>query len=355
MSDMIQKAVGRIHPQDAAWRAKATERISRLTMPHWALGRLLDLAVDVAGMTHSLNPSTSRKTVVVMAGDHGVTDEGVSAFPKNVTGQMVANFAGGGAAINVLARHAGARVVVVDCGVAADLTTLKEAGLVIDKRIAAGTDNMAVGPAMSRAQAVRSVEVGLEVAAALSAGTDFFATGDMGIGNTTPSSALVSAICRAHPELVTGCGTGIDEAARRKKAAVIEKSMTKNKPDVSDPFDLLAKVGGFEIGAIAGLILGAAADSKPVLIDGFISTAGALVAQAICPASVEYMIAAHQSVERGHVMALKHLGKTPLLDLGMRLGEGSGAALAFPIVDAALRILNEMATFDAAGVSESTR
>jgi len=353
MSDLISKTIANIEPTDSACREAAIEHISRLTMPPWALGRLLDVAVDLAGMTRSMEPPTTQRTAVVVAGDHGVVAEGVSAFPQEVTVQMVHNFVNGGAGINVLAQQAGAVVVVVDAGVAGDLSDLVEEKLIVNKRVAPGTSNMAKGPAMSREQAVRSVEAGIEVALDLANQTDLFATGDMGIGNTTPSSAIVSVLCDMPSETVTGCGTGIDEPARRQKADTISKAITLNKPDPSDALDVLAKVGGFEIGTIAGLILAAASRRKPILVDGFISTAGALIAQGLCPISTDYMLAAHQSLEQGHAIALKKLDKQPLLNLDLRLGEGTGAVLCMHIVDAGVRVMTQMATFDDAGVSES--
>jgi nicotinate-nucleotide--dimethylbenzimidazole phosphoribosyltransferase len=347
----LAETIRAIVPADESWRDCARRRIETLTMPPWALGRLLDLAVDLAGMTRSLSPAVARRTVVVMAGDHGVVAEGVSAFPQAVTVEMVRNFARGGAGVNVLARQAGARVLVVDVGVASDLGGLAGSETVRCRRVAPGTNNMAVGPAMSRDQAFRAVEVGLETGEELAGTTDLYATGEMGIGNTTPSSAIIATLCEIDPEQVTGRGTGVDESTRLRKADVIRSAIAMNRPDPRDPLDVLAKVGGFEIGAIAGLILAAAANRRPVLIDGFISTAGALLAQRLCPASADYMIAAHRSAEPGHAIVLEKLGKIPLLDLDMRLGEGTGAALAMHLVDAAVGILTDMATFDEAGVS----
>jgi nicotinate-nucleotide--dimethylbenzimidazole phosphoribosyltransferase len=320
-------------------------------MPHWALGLLMDLAEDLAGMTRSLHPPVKRRAVVIMAGDHGVAVEGVSMYPQEVTSQMVYNFVNGGAGINALARVSGARVVVVDMGVAGDLGPLAAEGKILSRRIGAGTGNMAVGPAMSREDAIRSVEAGIEVALMLASEIDLFATGDMGIANTTPSSAIVSVMTGAAAADVTGRGTGIDDAGLSLKVAVIEKALAVNRPDPDDALDVLAKVGGFEIGGIAGVILGAASLRKPVLLDGFISTAGALIAQGLAPRAADYMIAAHKSVEAGHRIALQKLGKEPLLDLGLRLGEGTGAALAMPIVEGAVRVLTEVATFEEAAVS----
>jgi nicotinate-nucleotide--dimethylbenzimidazole phosphoribosyltransferase len=340
-----------ITPQDPAWRAQATARIEQLTMPRWALGRLCDLAVDLAGMTRSLRPAVERATIVTMAGDHGVCAEGVSLFPQAVTPQMVHNFVRGGAGVNVLARVSGARVVVADLGVAADLSALVASGAIIGAKVAPGTANLAVGPAMSRAQALESIERGIAIAHQLAATSDVFGTGEMGIGNTTPAAAIISVLTGTAPEVVTGCGTGIGEAQRQHKAQVIARGLALNRPDPADGLDVLTKVGGFEIGGLAGLCLGAAALRRPVVVDGFISTAGALVAHALCPAVADYLICAHQSEERGHRLMLERLGKRPLLDLGFRLGEGTGAALAMSLVQGARGILTEMATFAEAAVS----
>lgn len=342
-----------IAPQDAAFRARARERLDQLAIPHWALGRLLDMAIDLAGITHSMRPPVSAKTIIVMAGDHGVVAEGVSKFPQEVTPQMVANFVRGAASINAFARNVGAQVAVVDMGVAADLSGLAATGGMIDKKIALGTANMAVGPAMTREQAIAALEAGIEVAQRFAPATHVFGTGDMGIGNTTPSAAIVSALTGASVADVTGRGTGIDDTQLLHKIAVIEKALAVNRPDPTDALDVLTKVGGFEIAGIAGLILGAASLKKPIVVDGFISTAGALIAHGLCPTSAEYIIAAHQSVEQGHRLMLDHLGKKALLDLDLRLGEGTGGALAMHFVDAAFRALTEIATFAEASVSEA--
>ncbi|MHB9038062.1 MAG: nicotinate-nucleotide--dimethylbenzimidazole phosphoribosyltransferase [Armatimonadota bacterium] len=350
---LLERTIEQIVPCDAEARGAARARLEQLTMPYWALGRLMDIAEDLAGMTGSMCPSVDRKVVVTMAGDHGVTAEGVSKYPSEVTPQMVYNFVAGGAGINALARQAGASVVVVDMGVATDLSDLAAAGKIISKCIGPGTANMANGPAMTREEAVRSIEAGIEVALELGSTTDIFGTGEMGIGNTTPSSAIVVTLSKTPVPDVTGRGTGIDDEQLQHKIAVIEKCLQTNKPDPSDPMDVLAKVGGFEIGGIAGLILGAASLKKPVVLDGFISTAGALIAHALCPSSADYMIAAHNSVEQGHRIALGILGKKPLLDLGFRLGEGTGAALAMNLVEAAVRVLTDVATFEEAMVSQA--
>jgi nicotinate-nucleotide--dimethylbenzimidazole phosphoribosyltransferase len=336
-----------LHPQAAA---AARDRQGQLTKPAGSLGQLEALAEQLAAITGRVRPAVARKAVVVMAGDHGVALEGVSAYPRDVTPQMVVNFLHGGAAINVLARQAGARVVVVDVGVAADLPT--QPGLV-QRKVAYGTANLAAGPAMSRAQAEQAIQVGLDVARAeVEAGLDLLATGDMGIGNTTPSSAITAAITGLPPAQVTGRGTGLDADGLARKVAVIEGALALNRPDPADPLDVLSKLGGLEIAGLVGVILGGAAAGKPVVIDGFISGAAALVAAELAPAVRGYLIAAHQSVEAGHRAILERLGLRPLLDLGLRLGEGTGAALAFHIIEAACRIQDEMATFAEAGVSD---
>lgn len=349
---LLETTLNQIVPQDAASRAKAHARLEQLTMPYWALGRILDLAVDLAGITRSMNPPVARKAVVTMAGDHGVVAEGVSKYPREVTPQMVYNFVAGGAGINALAKQAGANVVVVDMGVAADLSDLASAGKIISKRVGPGTKNMAQGPAMTREEAIRAVGAGIEVALELGPSVDVFGTGEMGIGNTTPSSAIVAILSGEDVSTVTGRGTGIDDGQLSAKVKIIEKCLGVNGCDPKDGLDVLAKVGGFEIGGIAGLILGAASLRKPVLIDGFISTAGALIAHCLCPTSADYMIAAHRSVEQGHRIALDILGKRPLLDLDLRLGEGTGAALAMNLVEAAVAVLTEVATFEEASVSK---
>jgi nicotinate-nucleotide--dimethylbenzimidazole phosphoribosyltransferase len=350
---LLHDTLTQIAPQDIAWRTKAKQRLDQLIMPHWALGRLMDLGVDLAGMTRSMSPPVTRKTIVTMAGDHGVAAEGVSKYPQEVTPQMVLGFVGGMAGISALSRLANARVVVVDMGVAADLSALVEAGQWIDKKIAFGTANIAVGPAMTREQAVQAIEAGIDVVDRLADVTDVFGTGDMGIANTTPSTAVVATLTGLAVADLTGRGTGIDDSQFAHKINVVERSLAVNRPDPNDALDVLAKVGGFEIGGIAGVVLGAAARRRPVVVDGFISTAGALLAQTLCPAACDYVIAAHRSAEQGHRAMHAHLGKEPLLDLGLRLGEGTGAALAMNLVEAAHSILTEVATFDEAHVSKA--
>ena len=350
---LLESTLENIAPQDNASRAKAKARLDMLTMPHWALGRLMDLSVELAGMTGSMKPPVKRKAIVTMAADHGVAAEGVSKYPQEVTVQMVHNFVARGAGINALARLSGAKVIVVDMGVAGDLSAQAKAGEIISMPVAPGSGDIARGPAMTREQAVQAVESGIEIAGMLAESTDVFGTGDMGIANTTPSTAVVAAVTGASVAEVTGRGTGIDDQQLAHKISVIEKALDINKPDATDALDILAKVGGFEIGGIAGLILGAAAARKPVLVDGFISTAGALIAHLLSRTSAHFMIAAHRSVEQGHRVMQEHLGKQPLLDLDLRLGEGTGGALAMNLIDAAVAILTEVATFEEAHVSEA--
>ena len=353
--NLLESTIRKIMRQDSATRKLARDRLEQLIMPHWALGRLMDLAEDLAGITGSLQPPVKRKTIVTMAGDHGVVTEGISAYPQEVTPQMVHGIVAGVAGVNALSRQAGATVVVVDMGVAGDLGDFAASGKMISKRIAAGTRNMAIGAAMSRDEAIRSIEAGIDIAVELGPSVDVFGTGDMGIGNTTPSSAIVSVLSGRSVADVTGRGTGINDSQMENKIRVIEKSIQVNQPDKNDGLDILHKVGGFEIGGIAGLILGAASLKKPVVVDGFISTAGALIAHSLAPVSAEYMIAAHRSMEQGHRIALDILGKKPLIDLDLRLGEGTGAALAMNFVEAAVRILTEVATFEEASVSTADK
>lgn len=349
--EILKAALKEIRPAAAAARARARARLEQLTMPHWALGRLMDLAEDLSAMAGRLPPPVGRKAIVVCAADHGVAAEGVSHYPAEVTPQMVRNFARGGAAVNALARQAGARVVVADLGVAADLSDLD--GKILFRRAGHGTHNIARGPAMARERAVFCLETGIRLARDLAPETDVFGTGDMGIGNSTPSAAVAAVFTGRPAAEVTGRGTGVDDAAWERKVRVVERALQVNRPDPEDGIDVLAKVGGFEIGAVAGLILGAAALKKPVLVDGFISGAGALIAQALSPLCLEYVVAAHRSAERGHLAALEKLDKKPLLALDLRLGEGTGAALAMPILDAAVRLFTDVATFEEAAVSRA--
>lgn len=346
---MLERTIAAITPLDEKSMAAARERQAELTKPAGSLGRLESLSIQLAGITSRLDPPLTSRAVIVAAGDHGVTAEGVSAYPAAVTPQMVLNFLNGGAAINVLARQAGARVVVLDAGVAADLPAHPD---LISRKVGYGTANFSQGPAMTRAQAIEAIEAGLaSLTHEYKRGLHLVGTGDMGIGNTTPSSAICAVFTGAAVAEVTGRGTGIDEATRRHKIAIVERALAVNRPDPQEGLDVLAKVGGFEIGAIAGVILGAAAYRIPVLVDGFISTAGAMIAAALAPLSRRYMIAAHRSVEPGHRLMQEHLDLQPIFQLDLRLGEGTGAALAMPVVASAVALLNEMATFSSANVS----
>lgn len=350
MATLVATTAAQIQPVDTRLGEQAQHRLDNLTKPPGSLGRLEELARRYVAITAQSSPVVQGKTVVVFAADHGVVAEGVSAYPQAVTAQMVHNFLRGGAAINALARQAGADVQVVDIGVAVELPELP--GL-IARKVRLGTANMACGPAMHRREAERCLEVGIEIAEQChKSGVSLAATGDMGIGNTTASSALIALFTGASVEQVTGYGTGINDATRRHKVAVIKRVLQVNAPRVDDPLGALAAIGGLEIGGIAGLVLGCASRRLPVLIDGIIATAGALLAAAIQPRVKDYMIAAHTSVEVGQQVAWRHLGQVPLLDLHMRLGEGTGAVLAMHLVEAAVRMYNEMATFDEAGVSD---
>lgn len=349
----IETVLRKIYPQDTEARDAATRRLEQLTMPHWALGRFMDLAVDLAGMTASVSPRTKNKTIVVMAGDHGVAAEGVSGYPPEVTTQMVHNIMEGGAGINALAAQAGARVVVADMGVVETFPMYREHPDFISKKIGKGTDNIKVGPAMTRSHAVMTVEAGIRIAEMLAPETDVFGTGEMGIANTTPSSAVAAVLTGQDPAVLTGRGTGIDDKRMQHKIEVVERALKVNKPDSRDGFDVLAKVGGFEIGGIAGLIIGAAAHRKPVVVDGFISTAGALIACTIEPFVRDYIICAHRSVEPGHGAMMEKMQLSPLFELDFRLGEGTGAAFAMNAVAASAALLTEVRTFSEAGVSAS--
>lgn len=348
----LQQLISQIGPLDEEAMEAARTRQDMLTKPQGSLGRLEALSIQVAGITGNPRPRIAHKVVVTMAGDHGVVAEGVSAYPQEVTPQMVYNFLAGGAAINVLARHVGARVTVVDMGVAAEMEPHPE---LVNKKVAFGTENMAIGPAMSRSQAIESLEAGASVVEnELSRGLDILGTGDMGIANTTPSAAIACALTGRPASDVVGRGTGVDDAGLARKAAVVEKALAVNRPDPADGLDVLAKVGGFEIGGLAGAMLAAAAHRRPLVVDGFISTAAAMIAVALAPQIRPYLIAAHRSQEQGHHIMLDWLALKPLLDLDLRLGEGTGAAIGFSLIEGACKILDEMATFGEAGVSEKS-
>jgi nicotinate-nucleotide--dimethylbenzimidazole phosphoribosyltransferase len=346
---MLNDITDRIGPLDTEAADAAQARQNTLTKPPGSLGRLEALSVQLAGITGQPIPLIDHKAVITMAGDHGVVAEGVSAFPQEVTPQMVMNFLHGGAAINVLARHVGARVIIVDMGVAADIPPHE--GLIV-RKIAPGTRNIARGPAMTREQAEQAIRAGVEIVEAeVERGLDIVGTGDMGIGNTTPSAAIAAVLAQRTPAEIAGRGTGVDDEGLTRKVRAIESALEVNQPDPEEGLGVLAKVGGFEIGGLAGVILGAAANRVPVVVDGFISTAAAMIAVAIAPQVKPYLIAAHRSQERGHGLMLDWLGLDPLLDFDLRLGEGTGAALGISLAEASCKILAEMATFEDAGVS----
>ena len=350
MSKLLSHIIEMIKPLDEKAMAEARARQDMLTKPHGSLGRLEELSIQLAGVQGKPIPQIKHKAIVTMVSDHGVVAEGVSAYPKEVTPQMVINFVHGGAGINVIARQVGARVTVVDMGVAADLKPIPQ---LLSRKIALGTQNMASGPAMTREQAIKAVEAGIEVVMSeITKSLDIVGTGDMGIGNTTASSAICAVMTGKTVAEVTGRGTGIGNKQLKHKIEVISKALAINRPDPKQPIDVLAKVGGFEIGGLVGVMLGAAAHRIPVVIDGFISGGAALIATALSPELKNFLIAAHVSAEAGHQLLLRHLGLQPLLDLEMRLGEGTGAALGIFLAETATRILSEMSTFAEAGVSE---
>jgi nicotinate-nucleotide--dimethylbenzimidazole phosphoribosyltransferase len=322
--------------------------IQTLTKPPGSLGRLEELAVQLGEITGTTYPVVTPPGVLVFAADHGITEEGVSAFPKEVTAQMVKNFINGGAAINVFSRQIGAMLKIIDIGVASDM---EEVG-VIQQKVRYGTANFLVEDAMSRTEAELAIEIGFSQAVEMiRSGAKCMILGEMGIGNTTSSSAILAALSGSNIENLVGTGTGISQEKVRYKQQIIERSLNNRNPNPSDPIDVLAKVGGFEIAGMTGAMLAAAQNRIPILVDGFISTVAAVVAKLICKEVENYMIVGHRSQEPGHELALKLLGSQPLLDLGMRLGEGSGAAVAFPILQSAALMVSEMATFHSAGVS----
>jgi len=355
--DKIKETIKNINELDCRLMAIAQERLNNLTKPQGSLGRLEELAKSIVGITRKENPVLKDKVIFTLASDHGVTEEKISAYPKEVTAQMVYNFIKGGAGINVLANHIGARVVIVDMGVACKLK-IKKSKLKSfeEKKINYGTKNMTKGPAMTKNEAIRSIEAGREVfEKEFKKGIDIAGTGEMGIGNTTASSAITAVFTKKPVEDVTGRGTGINDEILKNKVRVIKKALSVNNPDPSDPMDVLSKVGGFEIGGLAGIILAAASKRIPIVIDGFISGAAALIAFQIQPRVKDYMIASHVSTEKGHKIILDYLGLKPLFDLELRLGEGTGAALGINIVEAATKILTQMATFKSASVSEKNK
>ena len=351
----LGEIIDRIQPIDQGWMEQARKHTARLAIPLRALGRLHDISERLCGILGTLKPEVARKAFLVMAGDHGVVAAGVSAFPQEVTGEMVKNFLRGGAGINALARCVGAEVLVVDMGIIpdVDLSASETPQQFRNCKVDRGTANITQGPAMSREQAEQAILHGFQLASELfAAGTQLLGTGDMGIGNTTPSAAVGVALTDNSAAQMVGRGTGINDEALRQKREIVQQALAVNRPDPRDGLDVLAKVGGFEIGGIAGCILAGAHHRRPVVIDGFISTAGALVAQALCPLAVDYLFAGHCSEEAGHRKMLEHLGLEPILNLGMRLGEGTGAALAMGIIEGAVRVFTEVLTFEEAGVTK---
>ena len=351
----IEEILNGIEPVDQQWIQKAQERTAQLVMPTRALGRLDEISERLCGIQQSLKPSIDRKAVLIMAGDHGIVTEGVSAYPQEVTGAMVQTFLAGGAGINAISGHIGADVWVVDMGIIPELDAGEMAGndrLVINK-IGNGTANFAVGPAMSTEMAEQSILAGFHQATLLfEKGIDILGTGDMGIGNTTPSAAIGVVITGSDLKAMVGRGTGVDDEGLAAKQAAIERGISVNQPNRDDGLDVLSKLGGFEIGGIAGSVLAAAYHRRPVVIDGFISTAGALIAHSLCPAVADYMFSGHCSEEPGHRFMLNYLKLQPILDLGMRLGEGTGGALAMSIMEGAVRVFTDVLTFAEAGVAD---
>ena len=348
--DKIISTLEKINPIDSSLLESTQIRLDNLTKPKGSLGRLEEFAKRIVAITGKRNPSLAKKVIITIAGDHGITEEGVSAYPSEVTPQMVYNFLRGGAGVNVLARHVGAEVVVVDMGVAVELASHPD---LIVRKIAMGTKNFAKGPAMSREQAIKAIETGIEITEQIinEKKVDIIGTGEMGIGNTTPSSAITAVFTNKSVQEVTGRGTGIDNETYARKISVIQKAIELNKPNPKDPIDVLAKVGGFEIGGLVGVTLAGAANKIPVVIDGFISSVAGLIAVELKSDVKDYIFAAHASVEIGHKALLDRMQLKPILDLNMRLGEGTGAALAMGLIDAGVKILNEMASFEEAGVS----
>jgi len=346
---LLEESIKAIGNLNSDVMQEVQKRLDSLIKPPGSLGMLEELAVKIAGITGSTKPAIKDKAVIVMAGDHGVVSEGVSAAPQEITCQMLPAFLNGTAGIGVLAGHAGARVVVVDVGVAVPVQTPG----VLQRKVRAGTGNIAAGPAMTREEAVRALEAGITVAGEeIERGVNLLAIGDMGIGNTTPSSAILAVFGGLTPEEVAGRGTMVNDEVMLRKRGAIASALKINQPDPNDALDVLSKVGGLEIAGLAGVILGAASRRVPVLLDGFITTAAALVAFKIQPRAKEYMIASHLSGEQGHRLMLEMLGLSPMVQMNMRLGEGTGAVLVMHLVEASLKVLSEMVSFSEAGVAD---
>ncbi len=347
MNVAIEQTTCRIVPRDAEAARRAREHLEKLAMPHWALGRLMDLAVELAGITGNERPSVAKRIVAISAGDHGIVAEGVTNYPQSVTEMMMTDFLSGGAGINALAGVSGTDIVLADFGVKNVPPAVAAWERFRDYSVGHGTADFDLGPAMSRDQAEQSVANGIALANRLiDEGYEVIGLGELGIGNTTPSAAIISCITGNDPRIVTGRGTGLSDEQLAHKADVVARGLDVNKPDPSNGLDVLSKVGGFEIGGMAGICLGAAARKVPIVVDGLITTAGALIANAICPLSREYMIASHLSAEPGHRFALAHLGLNAYLDLGLRLGEGTGAALMMNLLASSAAIVEKMQTFD---------
>jgi nicotinate-nucleotide--dimethylbenzimidazole phosphoribosyltransferase len=347
----LHDVIGRVRPVDITWRNRAETRLDELTKPPGSLGRLEWIAARLCAIQETVTPRATPRRIIIFAADHGVTEEGVSAYPSAVTAQMVGNFLRGGAAINVLARAVGADICVVDTGVAGEIDTSGQAAAFVSRRVRPGTRNMTKGPAMSEDELASALDIGLDVAdGAAKSGVAVIACGDMGIGNTTAASAMTAAILGVPAVEVTGAGTGIGGEMLAHKVEVVSHALAVNRPG-RDPLAVLRTIGGFEIAAIAGAYLGAAAHRMAIVGDGFIATAAALAAAAICPPFLDYWFAGHRSPEPGHTWQLGFLQQQPLLELEMRLGEGTGAALAMPLFGAAAAVMNEMATFASAGVA----
>lgn len=353
---LLRNTIDGIRGVDEDIMNKVQSQLDDLTKPQGSLGRLEFFAKRVAGIVRSARPMINRKVIFTMAADHGVAEEGVSLFPQEVTRQMVLNFINGGAGINILAKHIGAEIIVVDMGVKGDFNLDKDIiANFRNRKIGYGTANITKGPAMKRGMAIKAIESGIMVfnEEFCKKRIDIVGVGDMGIANTTPSSAIISLITGSPPEAVTGKGTGIDNERLKNKIDIVKKALWINRPNPDDPIDVLSKVGGYEIAGICGVILASAERSTPVVIDGFISTASALIAYKLQPAVKDFIFAAHQSEEKGHKIVLSYMGLEPILNLKMRLGEGTGSALAISIIEAGVKILNEMASFKKAGVSRS--
>ena len=343
-----------IKPVDQQWIQKAQERTAQLVMPTRALGRLHEISERLCAIQEILAPVIHKKAILVMAGDHGVVEEGVSAYPQEVTPAMVQTFLAGGAGINAISRQVAADVWVVDMGIIPELdaTGLKGADRLKVEKVGNGTANFTKGPAMSHQDAEKALLIGFQQASRLiENGADILGTGDMGIGNTTPSAAIGAVITGASLDEMVGRGTGVDDEGLARKRGIVRRGIEVNTPQPEDGLDVLAKVGGFEIGGIAGSVLACAFHRRAVVVDGFISTAGALIAHALCPIVKDYLFAGHCSAEAGHRLMLQHLGLEPILDLGMRLGEGTGAALAMGVMDGAVKMFKEVLTFEEAGVA----